>query len=378
MTGPVSTALQRLQAQGGITPDEQQRRTAEQLDALAARLRDYHPPQDSWLGRWFGARKSPTPPRGIYLHGPPGRGKTMLMDLFFAEAPAAREHGQRWHFDSFMQHVHNLIADIRARQAAGKLWEDTDPVEQAAKEVLARGWLIGIDEFQVNDITDAMLLGRLFGHLFRSGAVLLATSNIPPEQLYKDGLNRDLFEPFIELLLAHADILSLQHGRDHRLVDSLTESAAAPLLEKRWMSPITPAIEQKFDHLWRAIIGSAKEGPVPVDLGGRVLMAPHATGKAARFTFAELCEQPLGAGDYIAISRRFPTLFIDHIPLLGPRQRNEALRFMHLVDALYDNRVRLFATAAGEPGDIYREGPLRAAFQRTVSRLQQMRRPDWP
>jgi len=276
---------------------------------------------------------------------------------------------RRVHFLAFMQDVHGRIHDIRRKQAKGKVWEDVDPVTEVARLIAQDAWLLCFDEFQVTDITDAMLLSRLFAQLFDLGVVMVATSNTPPEERYADGLNRQLFTPFIDILHAHADVLSLDGEKDYRLQGSAGGEV--------WFSPLGPEASAAMDRSWLARTGVAAPAPMPLDLGGRILMVPRAAAGAARFSFSGLCEKALGAADYLAIAQSFDTLFIDDIPVIPPQGRNEARRFITLIDALYDSKTRLVASAAGEPGELYGQGPLQEAFLRTVSRLEEMRRPGW-
>ncbi len=360
-------------SEGRIRPDAGQLRVAERLADLSQRLAHYRPSQNrhGLFSRLFSLREcSLEVPRGLYIWGEPGRGKTMLMDLFFETAPVPAENRRRVHFHAFMQDVHKRIHDIRAKQAAGMIWEDADPVAEVARILFQDAWLLCFDEFQVTDITDAMILGRLFKHLFSLGTVMVATSNMPPDALYADGLNRGLFEPFIANLCARCEVVALTGETDYRL--------CGPSGDEVWVAPLGPDADAAMDRMWFSAIGALKAQPLPVDLGGRVLMVPRAAGSAARFTFSDLCERPLGAADYLAIAARFHVVFVDHIPVLAPEQRNETMRFITLVDALYDRQVRLVASAAGQPGELYPEGPLKGLFARTVSRLEEMRRTGWP
>ena len=368
--------LDRLEAaiaEGRIRPDAGQRRVAEKLADLSRRLAHYDPRQGrgGLFSRLFAPRiRTMEAPRGLYIWGEPGRGKTMLMDLFFETVPVPPDDRRRVHFHAFMQDVHRRIHDIRAKQAAGIIWEDADPVAEVARILFEDAWLLCFDEFQVTAITDAMILARLFDHLFSLGTVMVATSNVPPDALYADGLNRGLFEPFILSLCARCEVVALTGETDYRL--------CGPSGDEVWVAPLGPDADAAMDRMWLSAIGALKAQPLPIDLGGRVLMVPRAAGSAARFSFAELCERPLGAADYLAIAERFHVLFIDHIPILAPEQRNETMRFITLVDALYDKGVRLVASAAGQPGELYPEGPLKGMFGRTVSRLEEMRRTGWP
>ncbi len=369
--GPVSSALEAAIAGGRLTADEAQRRAAERLDRLSASLAHYRPASDGGLlTRLFGGRgKTSAPPRGIYLWGRAGSGKTTLMDMFFATAPVPEKRRRRVHFHSFMQDVHKRINDIRAKQAAGIVWEDADPLAEVAKIIFHDAWLLCFDEFQVTDITDAMILSRLFRHLFDLGVVMVATSNSAPPELYKDGLNRGLFEPFIADLTAHNEIIALDGESDYRLSGIVREEV--------WITPLGPRADAAMDRLWLSITGQPNPSPLPLGLGGRLLMVPRAHGGVARFSFSDLCEQPLGAGDYLRVAQRFHTLFIDNIPLLAPQRRNEVIRLVTLVDALYENKVRLIVSAAGAPGELYPSGPMKNMFARAASRMEEMRRPGW-
>jgi len=369
--GPVSRALLKVRGQKGLRDDPAQDRIAMHLDDLAARLAGYRPKMGkSALARMFGGASQKSAPRGLYLWGEAGSGKTMLMDLFFHAVPVPREQRQRVHFHAFMRDVHGFIHKIRQDQAAGKVWEDTDPVRVATAAIMERGWLLCLDEFQVTDITDAMILERLFRHLFAMGAVLVATSNSAPQALYEDGLNRALFEPFIARLEARADVARLAAARDYRLCGTAGDEV--------WASPLGEHAAAAMERMWQSATQGAACAPRPFDLGGRILMAARGCKDMAWFSFAALCGQPLGAADYITIARNLRILFLDGIPRLEAEQRNEAARLIALVDALYEHRVRLVASAEAEPDGIYAQGPLRRMFLRCASRLEEMRRPGWP
>ncbi len=369
--GPVTRALLQLRAQKGLRDDPAQDRIAMHLDDLATRLDGYRPKtRKSALARLLGGARQGPAPRGLYLWGEAGSGKTMLMDLFFHAAPVPQEQRQRVHFHAFMRDVHCFIHKIRQDQAAGRIWEDTDPVRETAAAIMKRGWLLCLDEVQVTDITDAMILERLFRHLFAMGAVLVATSNCAPQALYEDGLNRALFEPFITRLEERADILRLSAARDYRLCGTAGDEV--------WTSPLGEHAAAAMERMWQSATQGAACAPRPFDLGGRILMAPRGCKNMAWFPFAALCGQPLGAADYITIARQLGILFVDGIPRLQAEQRNEAARLIALVDALYEHRVRLVASAETGPDGIYAQGPLRRMFLRCASRLEQMRRPGWP
>lgn len=292
----------------------------------------------------------------------------MLMDLFFEVAAPKRK--RRAHFHAFMADVHARIHAHRQAFKAGKTKQD-DPIPPVADQIASEAVLICFDEFHVVDIADAMILGRLFTRLFERNVVLVATSNVLPSDLYKDGLNRALFMPFIELLHHHVDVFQLDAGRDYRL-DKLE---AAPV----WYNPLGPVSDHAMDEAWSRLTNHSSGEEDSITVKGRHVPVPiHAHG-VARYSFAELCEKPLGAEDYLALTQRFHTMMVDNIPIMTAEKRNEAKRFIMLIDAMYDSRTKLIASAAAEPTALYTatSGNEAFAFDRTASRLLDMRSEDY-
>ncbi len=320
--------------------------------------------KSSNLGWLFATRKPEGPIRGLYIHGEVGRGKTMLMDLFFAGSQVKRK--RRAHFHEFMADVHERLGAVRHEMKSGRL-SNGDPIRHVADDIAQETWLLCFDEFHVTDIADAMILGRLFTRLFEQGVVVVATSNVEPEELYKDGLNRALFVPFIALLHRQMDVVHLQAPKDFRL----EKLAGQPV----WYVPPDEDAEVALDMAWQRLTGTLNGTPRELPMKGRVIRVAEAAKGVARFSFAQLCEQPLGANDYLRIAREFHTLIIDRIPVMDYPQRNAAKRFIALIDTLYDNAVKLVASAQAEPPALYlaTDGYEADEFKRTASRLFEMR-----
>jgi cell division protein ZapE len=332
------------------------------LGALERRLSSYKPIRKQGLfGRLFSDKSEP--PRGLYVHGEVGRGKTMLMDLFFQASPV--EHKRRAHFHEFMAEAHERIHGYRQAIARGELG-DTDVIALTANAIFDEAWLLCFDEFHVTDIADAMILGRLFSKLFELGTVVVATSNVAPEDLYKGGLNRALFLPFIKQIADHMDVLRLDARTDFRL-----EKLAGV---KMWLVPPNEAAQAVLDKAWGRLTGNARCTPREIAIKGRVLHVPCSAHGVARFSFAELCQRPLAASDYLRLAHDYHTIMIDRIPVMDYAERNSAKRFITLIDALYDNAVKLIASAEANPVSLYlsHEGIEANEFKRTSSRLIEM------
>ena len=348
--------------------DPAQAELARKLDALSARLKEYQAEPKHGALAWLIGLKAAAPPRGLYVYGAVGRGKTMLMDMFFdaVETPLKR----RTHFHAFMADVHARLHLWRQERKRGEVAGE-DPIAPVAAELAREASLLCIDEFSVRDIADAMILGRLFVALFGAGVVVVATSNVGPDDLYKDGLNRALFLPFIALIEEKLDIVELDARTDYRL----EKLKRAPV----YYSPISPKADAALDAAFLALTGHDQGKPLEIELLGRHLGVPQAIDGVARFDFDALCRKPLGSADYLKISQRFHTVIIDRIPALAAGERNEAKRFIILIDALYDMRVKLIASAAGEPESLYAgvDGPEAFEFDRTASRLYEMRSAEY-
>jgi cell division protein ZapE len=350
-----------------ITLDPAQASAAKRLDALARALRSYRP------GGWslFGRAK---PPRGVYLWGDVGRGKSMLMDMFFDKAPIRLK--RRVHFNAFMLETHarihewrNLDPKVRAKRPEFVREAGDDPIAPVAHAIANEATLLCFDEFQVTDVADAMILGRLFEKLFERGVVIVATSNTAPARLYEGGLNRQLFLPFIAMIECRLDVVELNGPQDYRLLRMKGVNC--------YITPLGPEADRTMDGTWLNLTGRAKGAPRALRFLGRELVVPEAAGGFARFSFQDLCVQPLGPADYLEIAHNFATVFVDRIPIMGAEMRNEARRFILLIDTLYDEGVHLVCSAAAPPDELYTAGDGVDAFRRTASRLVEMQSEDY-
>jgi cell division protein ZapE len=356
---------QALLSSGAIEPDAAQADIADAFADLERRLAGYKPVRkQGLLGRLFADKDEP-PPRGLYVHGDVGRGKTMLMDLFFQTCPVA--HKRRAHFHEFMAEVHERIYTYRQSIARGELGNGNgDVIALTANAIFDEAWLLCFDEFHVTDIADAMILGRLFAKLFELGTVVVATSNVAPEDLYKGGLNRALFLPFIAQISEHMDVMRLDARTDFRL-----EKLAGV---KMWLVPADRDADAALDQAWARMTGNAKCKSRDISIKGRILRVPCSADGVARFSFADLCEQPLAASDYLRLAHDYHTILLDRIPVMDYPDRNAAKRFIALIDTLYDNAVKLLASAEADPLSLYvaTEGYEANEFKRTASRLIEM------
>ncbi len=355
----LQAAYEAALASGRLRPDPAQ---ANALQALIRLNRDLEAAGEP---RLFKKQKSQ---RGVYLYGPVGRGKSMLMDLFYETAPAAKK--RRVHFHVFMGEVHRLIGqwrkgDSAARKAVFGHAKGDDPIVPTAGVIADQTRLLCFDEFQVSDIADAMILGRLFEALLAAGVTVVATSNRSPDALYHNGVNRQLFLPFIAMLNTHLEVVAVKGAVDYRL-DRLRGAEV-------WLCPDDLPHQTRFEALWVDLLDGAEETGATLEVLGRKTHLPRAAGGLIRASFGSLCVQALGPQDYLALAQAAHTLFLDSVPVLDPTMRSEARRFVTLVDALYEAKVKLIALAAADPETLYPEGEGSFEFERCVSRLQEMR-----
>ena len=369
--GPLTTedpidAYRLLRRNGTLRPDSCQELAVEKLQALHCALRNYTPQQgpSGWRARLgLSRRPKADAPQGLYVYGGVGRGKSMLMDLFFAHTPM--DHKRRVHFHAFMDDVHQRLHRLRRDSGVGQ----EDLIQTVAQDLAAEAWLLCFDEFHVVDIADAMILGRLFTALFDRGVVVVATSNWPPDELYKDGLQRNLFLPFIDLLKIKMDILEIAEGSDYRL--------ARLHGRKVYYHPLGDRAHTGLVEVFRDLTDGAQPQSTELIQKGRTIVVPRAVRNVAWFSFEELCARPLGAADYIAIATHFDAVLVEGVPRFTEAMRNEAKRFITLVDAFYEHRVCLVLSAAATPDGLHAGDSHAFEFERTVSRLMEMQSADY-
>ena len=349
--------------QGGkLNSDPAQLLAAEKLQSLSHALAGYRPAGNGtgWKARFGLARRRETPPLGLYLFGDAGRGKSMLMDLFFEHAHVERK--RRVHFHAFMLEVHERIHRLRRR-------EKSEPIAPLAGQLAEEAWLLCFDEFHVTDIADAMILGRLFEALFQMGVVVVATSNFAPDDLYRNGLQRELFLPFIALIKEKLDILHLEGGIDwrHRRMKGM----------RIYHTPLGPDATAALNTAFATLTEGAEPRPETLVFQGRSFTVARAAKGVAHFTFEELCQSPLGAADFLAIAQHIRTVIVDGIPQLGPERRNEARRLVTLIDELYEHRAQIVCAAEVEPDQICPSGDVAELFRRAASRLIEMQTAEY-
>jgi len=350
-------------AAGRLAPDPAQAEAVARLDVLAKSL--------SASRGWFGGGAKT---RGLYIWGKVGRGKSMLMDLFF-EATTPKDK-RRVHFHDFMLETHAFIFEWRKLSTAERRRHPAhvreagdDPIAPAAKRIADQARLLCFDEFHVTQIADAMILSRLFEHLFERGVTVVATSNRKPSDLYVNGINRELFLPFIRRLEGEVDVIELKSARDFRL----ERLVAAPV----YYAPLGPESDAAMDAAFARLTAGADPIPETLDVQGRQLHVQRQAMGVARFTFDELCKQPLGAADYLTLARHYPTILLDRVPQMNMDERNWAARFVTLIDALYESKTKLVVSAGAQPDTLYIAGDGAFEFERTASRLHEMRSADY-
>ncbi len=364
--GPL-TAWREMVRAGEIDHDPAQELALEKLQSLHNAVRNYQPGGDSsWAARFGLGRRTETPPQGLYIYGDVGRGKSFVMDLFFDTAPVEKK--RRVHFHAFMLEVHDRLHRHRSEGKSSKKRVD-DLLPGLGRAIASETWLLCFDEFHVTNIADAMILGRLFQALFERGVVVVTTSNWAPVDLYKDGLQRELFLPFIDLVREKLDILQLEAAKDYRLARLMGMQV--------YHLPLGPAADTALDTAFARLTDDAGGEPVTLTVQGRNVTTQKAAHGVARFTFDELCGRALGAADYLAIAERFHTVILKDIPRMGEDERNEAKRFNTLIDALYENHVNLICSAEAAPRDLHKQGTHAFEFQRTASRLMEMQSEEY-
>jgi cell division protein ZapE len=369
--GPVANLAAR-RAAGQVRADPVQEKIVarlqavhDQLSAMAA----YAPAKQGFWARlgFGGAEKPPTGPHGLYIWGPVGRGKSMLMDLFFDDAPVVKK--RRVHFHEFMLEVHDRLHRRREELAAKGAPPEADTIVPVAKAIAQETRLLCFDEFQVTNIADAMILGRLFETLFEEGLTVIATSNRAPDDLYKNGLQRDRFLPFIELLKHRLEILELGGGRDYRM-DRIRELDV-------YLTPLGARAAAKLDEAFRTLSGGADGDPRVLRTQGRDVPVPRAAPGVAMADYVDWCARPMGAADFLCIADHFHTVILAEIPKMGPDSQDKAARFVTMIDSFYERKVKFICSAAASPEKLYTEGDGAFEFQRTVSRLMEMQSPEY-